>query len=115
MPKVAAQISEYGFSYCQYSYSLPRPVSELFQLFMMINYPDYIQELGLKNEYVSADGGYNQEKITTGIQSIVERWRDKYPELKFDVSKLKFDIYYRSRISKPGNEVNRGLAGYEMD
>jgi hypothetical protein len=91
MPKVAAQISEYGFSYCQYSYSLPKPVSELFSLFMMINYPDYIKDLGLKNEYITEEGGYNQEKIVAGINAIVERWKEKYPELKFDTSKLKYD------------------------
>lgn len=91
MPNVAAQISEYGFSYCQYSYSLPKPVGELFQLFMMINYPDYIKELGVKNEFVTEEGGYNQEKITAGIHAVIDRWKEKYPELKFDVSKLQYD------------------------
>ena len=91
MPKVAAQISEYGFSYCQYSYSLPRPVGELFQLFMIINYPDYVRELKLKNEYITDEGGYHTEKIASAIQAIVDRWKEKYPELKFDVSKLKYE------------------------
>jgi hypothetical protein len=92
MPKVAAQISEYGFSYCQYSYSLPRPVGELFHLFMMINYHDYFKELGIKNEYYEeAKSEYNIEKIAAGINAIVDKWKEKYPELKFDTSKLRFD------------------------
>ena len=92
MPKVAAQISEYGFSYCQYSYSLPRPVGELFHLFMMINYHDYFKELGIKNEYYDeAKAEYNMEKIATSINAIVDKWKEKYPELKFDTSKLRFD------------------------
>lgn len=91
MPKVAAQISEYGFSYCHYSYSLPRPVSELFHLFMMVNYPDYFKELGIKNEYVPEEGGYNQEKIVAGINTIIEKWKEKYPELKLDTSKINYD------------------------
>lgn len=92
MPKVAAQISEYGFSYCQYSYSLPRPVSELFHLFMMINYADYFKELGVKDVYYDTEKGeYNQEKIAAGISAIVEKWKAKYPELKFDTAKLKYD------------------------
>ncbi|HEY1021114.1 MAG TPA: hypothetical protein VGE06_02320, partial [Flavisolibacter sp.] len=92
MPKVAAQISEYGFSYCQYSYSLPRPVSELFHLFMMINHADYFTALGIKEEfYDNEKGEYQQEKITNAIAGIVEKWKDKYPELKFDTSKLKFE------------------------
>ncbi|HET7896917.1 MAG TPA: hypothetical protein VFL47_04595, partial [Flavisolibacter sp.] len=92
MPKVAAIISEYGFSYCQYSYSLPRPVSEFFHLFMMINYPDYFRALGLKDEFVDGEKGeYQQEKIIAAVKAIVEKWKDKYPELKFDTTKLKYD------------------------
>jgi hypothetical protein len=92
MPKVAAQISEYGFSYCQYSYSLPKPVSELFHLFMMVNYADYFKALGLKDEYYNEEKSeYNQEKIAATINVIVERWKEKYPELKFDTAKLKYD------------------------
>lgn len=92
MPKVAAQISEYGFSYCQYSYSLPKPVSELFHLFMMINYADYFKALGIRNEYYNEEKGeYDQEKIAAAINAIVERWKEKYPELKFDTTKLKYE------------------------
>lgn len=92
MPAVAAQISEYGFSYCQYSYSLPKPVSELFHLFMMINYADFFRELGMKDEYYDSEKGvYHQEKIAGTVQAILERWKEKYPELKFDTAKLKYD------------------------
>ena len=92
MPEVAAKISEYGFSYCQYSYSLPRPVTELFQLFMMINYPEYFAALGFNALYYEKEKGeYNKEKIKEHIQGIVDRWKEKYPELKFDTEKLKYD------------------------
>ena len=50
------QIIEYGFSYCQYSYSLPRPLSELFRLFMQINYGSYFKLLGFVEKY------YDEEK-----------------------------------------------------
>ncbi|HYO22160.1 MAG TPA: hypothetical protein VER36_07120 [Flavisolibacter sp.] len=92
MPEVAARISEYGFSYCQYSYSLPKPVSELFQLFMMINYPEYFAALGFTDVYYDREKGeYNKEKIREQTESIVGRWKEKYPELKFDTEKLKYD------------------------
>ena len=92
MPKVAARISEYGFSYCQYSYSLPRPVSELFHLFMMINYADYFRALGVKDDFVNEEKGeFNQERIADTIKAITERWKEKYPELKFDTSKLNYE------------------------
>lgn len=92
MPDVAARISEYGFSYCQYSYSLPKPVTELFHLFMMINYPDYFQALGQTDAYYDAEKSeYNTEKIKAHIEGIVARWKEKYPEFKFDTGKLKYD------------------------
>jgi hypothetical protein len=92
LPHIAARISEYGFSYCQYSYSLPKPVSELFHLFMLINYPDFFGELGFKEElYNMQTKEFNRELIVSRIHSIEERWRDKYPEFKFNIDKLKFD------------------------
>ena len=92
MPEVAARISEYGFSYCQYSYSLPKPVTELFQLFMMINYPDYFTALGFTEVYYDKEKAeYNKEKIKERIAEIVANWQEKYPELKFDTEKLKYD------------------------
>ncbi len=92
MPEVAARISEYGFSYCQYSYSLPRPVTELFHLFMMINYADYFAALGYTDAfYIIEKNEYNKEKIREYVDVVIERWKEKYPELKFDVEKLKYD------------------------
>jgi hypothetical protein len=89
---VAARISEYGLSYCQYSYSLPRPVTELFLLFMMTNYGDFFKELGYKTEYYNKETGqYNKEAISSRIDDIEQRWRSKYPELKFNKDKLVYD------------------------
>jgi hypothetical protein len=91
-PDIAARISEYGFSYCQYSYSLPKPVTELFHIFMMVNYPDFFNELGYKdNLYNKEDGKFNQEKIIEKINAVEERWKVKYPEFKFNTEKVKFD------------------------
>jgi len=92
MPDVAARISEYGFSYCQYSYSLPKPVTELFQLFMMINYPEYFIALGYTDVFYDREKGeYKKEKIKEYVDAILARWKEKYPELKFDVEKLKYE------------------------
>ena len=91
-PDIAAQISEYGIAYCQYSYSLPRPVTEVFQLFMMVNYGDFFEELGFKANYFQRDTKqFNKEAIIQAIETIQEAWRAKYPELKFRTEKLKFE------------------------
>jgi hypothetical protein len=89
---MAAQISEYGIAYCQYSYSLPRPVTELFQLFMMVNYSDYFEDLGYKTAYYNRETSeYNKEAIIAAIDAIVQRWRSKYPELKIKTDKIRFE------------------------
>ncbi|HWI93744.1 MAG TPA: hypothetical protein VNT20_20825 [Flavisolibacter sp.] len=89
---IAAQISEYGFSYCQYSYSLPRPISELFLLFMQINYSNYFKEIGFKNElYNPETKEYDREAIMSRIRAIEQKWKAKYPEFDFKTEKLKFD------------------------
>ena len=89
---IAAQISEYGISYCQYSYSLPKPVTELFHLFMRINYGDYFTELGFRESFFNRETKeYNKEAIFQKIEEIERKWKDKYPELKFRTDKLKFE------------------------
>jgi hypothetical protein len=91
-PEIAAQISEYGIAYCQYSYSLPRPVTELFHLFMMVNYPDYFEALGYKMAYYNRETKeFHKEGITAAIEAIEQRWQLKYPELKIKKEKLRFD------------------------
>jgi hypothetical protein len=91
-PEIAAQISEYGIAYCQYSYSLPRPVTEFFLLFMMVNYGDYFGELGYKTVYYNQETGeYNREAITAAIEAIEQKWQPKYPELKIKGDKLRFE------------------------
>ncbi|HVG16100.1 MAG TPA: hypothetical protein VM935_14115 [Chitinophagaceae bacterium] len=89
---IAAQISEYGFSYCQYSYSLPKPVTELYQLFMMVSYPDFFKELGFSREFYDVETKqYNQLAIIEAIKKIEEAWKEKYPTLQFKTEKLRFD------------------------
>ena len=89
---IAAQISEYGFSYCQYSYSLPRPISELFQLFMQINYSNYFKELGFRNDFLHSETNeYDKEAIISRIKAIDQKWKTKYPEIDFKTDKLRFD------------------------
>jgi hypothetical protein len=92
LPAIAAQISEYGLSYCQYSYSLPKPITEYFHLFMMTNYGEYFNELGFKAEFYNTETAeYNKEAIFQKIEEIESRWKEKYPELKLKTENLKFD------------------------
>ncbi|TCZ65869.1 hypothetical protein [Flaviaesturariibacter aridisoli] len=89
---IAAKISEYGFSYCQYSYSLPRPLTEYYQLFLMVNYPNYFRELGFTVPFTDADGSVLiGEEIQRAIEGIEAEWKNKYPDMKMRPDKLRYD------------------------
>lgn len=91
-PYLGTQISEYGISYCQYSYSLPRPLTEFFLLLMMVNYADYFTSLGFGTEYYDgAKMKFNTDAIVSKITGIQENWRRKYPRLEFRTQNLRYD------------------------
>ncbi len=91
-PFIARQVIEYGFAYCQYSYSLPRALSELFALFMQINYGAYYNALGFTDKlYDPERKEFNKEVIEERIQQIINFWRGKYPRLDFNIQSLKYD------------------------
>jgi hypothetical protein len=91
-PDIANKVMEYGFAYSQYSYSLPKPLSDLFRLFMVINYGEYFKTLGFQaNYYDEAKNSFNEDAIDDRIDSIVYYWKPKYPSLAFKTKKLKFD------------------------
>jgi len=99
-PNIAAQISEYAIAYCQFSYSLPRPVTELFHLMMRVNYGDYFKALGfIKTYYDPETKEFDNEKIETKINSIIEKWGAKYPKLKMKVDKIKYDNLMEFNLS----------------
>jgi hypothetical protein len=91
-PFIASKIAEYGLTYCQYSYSLPKPMSDLVRLFMNINYNDYFKALGFGTTYYHSDRKeIDKEEVTEEIEEIVNLWRPKYPRLQFNSEALRFD------------------------
>ncbi|MBI5858274.1 MAG: hypothetical protein HZB42_11585 [Sphingobacteriales bacterium] len=91
-PLFASQISEYGISYCQYSYSLPRVITELYHLFIRVNYPEYFSALGYKIAYYDPkQNQFASQSIIDSIKEIQNRWKDKFPLLDFKTQNLKFD------------------------
>ena len=89
---IANKVLEYGFSFCQYSYSLPKPVGDLFRLFMQVNYSDYFTALGFSETlYDALLNRFDQEEIEEEIESIIEAWKNKYLKLQFKVKNLRYD------------------------
>lgn len=91
-PFFASQVIEYGISYCQYSYSLPRVITELFHLYMMVNYADFFAALGYSPSYYdAAKNQFSQQAIIDKVAIIQGKWRDKFPLMDFKTQNLKFD------------------------
>jgi hypothetical protein len=91
-PFIATQVTEYGVSYCQYSYSLPKVITQLFQLYMQVNYSEYFTALGNKRAYYNTGNNhFDSEAIIEQVKSIQEKWRDKYPNMDFKTHNLRFD------------------------
>jgi hypothetical protein len=88
---IATQITEYGVAYCQYSFSLPRAITELFHLFMMVNYSNYFEALGFKDKLYDPTGQrFAQGMIIERIKQVQEKWKTKYPYMNFRTENLNF-------------------------
>jgi hypothetical protein len=99
-PSIASQIAEYGIAYCQYSYSLPRAVTEFFHLFMMINHSEYFKALGLNTSYYNPETKeFDTDMILDRIRQIVNTWKSKYPNLKLRMENLKYDSLVSFNVS----------------
>lgn len=91
-PFIAQQICEYGISFCQYAYSLPKPLTDLFLILMKVNYAGYFTSLGFADAYYDDEKNkFDEKEITENINSILQQWRKKYPLLAFKIQNLRFD------------------------
>lgn len=91
-PIVANNVMEYALSFSQYSYSLPKPLSDLVLLFMQINYREYFEVLGFTVPYYDAAANrFDPEAIRQRIEEILEAWKPKYPKLAFRMETLQFN------------------------
>ncbi len=90
-PFIATQIAEYGITFCQYSYSLPKVITELIHLYMMVNYADYFAVLGYERYYDPVKNQFASAEIIERIKMIQGKWKDKYPLMDFRIQNLRFD------------------------
>ncbi|MFI5133160.1 MAG: hypothetical protein ACHQEB_02435 [Chitinophagales bacterium] len=102
-PFIASQIVEYGIAYCQYSFSQPKAITELFHLFMMINYSNYFEALGFKEKYYDLSSQrFAQGMIIERIKQVQEKWRTKYPYMNFRTENLNFASLVNFNLSFTG-------------
>jgi hypothetical protein len=108
-PDIANKVMEYGFAFSQYSYSLPKPLSDLFRLFMQINYGEYFKALGFQTVYYDEERNhFNEDAIDDKIDTIIYYWKPKYSALAFKTKKLKFDtlVNFNQSFLQEVSELN---------
>lgn len=108
-PEIAQQICEYGISFCQYTYSLPKVVSEYFQLMMEVNYSEYFNSLGFTLAYYNpARQKFDPYAIENEIDRITRRWKEKFSQLNFRTSRLKYDnlVNFNHSFTSELSELN---------
>lgn len=108
-PTVANNVMEYALSFSQYSYSLPKPLSDLILLFMQINYRGYFEALGFSVPYYESQANqFNPEAIRQRIEEIIGAWQAKYPKLQFRMDTLKFNnlVTFNSSFSTELTALN---------
>jgi hypothetical protein len=99
-PIIANRVVEYGFAFSQYSYSLPKPLGELFKLFMQVNYGYYFTQLGFSNTYFDpASNRFDADGIKETINEIITEWKPKYPKMEFRTNLLRFEDQLSFNIS----------------
>ncbi len=91
-PEIAELIPEYAISFCNYSYSMPKPLMDLYKIFMRINYAQYFSDLGFDNPYYDVNTKrFNSQNIEDDIMHIMKVWVLKFPKLSFPATKLKYE------------------------
>jgi hypothetical protein len=89
---IVQRILEFGLSFCQYSFSLPKPLTNFFQLYMEVNYPDYFMALGIRKPlFDKSTNIFNPKDIEKSIVKINNEWREKYPKLSFKIQAIEYN------------------------
>lgn len=89
---IALEMLEYSFAYSQFSFSLPKPATQLFDILMHVNHNDFYQAMGYPDRlYDRASKSFDAEKITEKIEAINEENRERYALINIDTAALDFE------------------------
>jgi hypothetical protein len=94
--RVATSIPTYIVGNALFNYALPKPDRELLDLYYRIIEPDYFKSLGFTFSYFDvAKNEFNQKEIKSSIKKIIDKGKDKYPQLAPDLGQLDFKNPYK--------------------
>lgn len=86
---IALRLLEYGILFPQFSFSVPKPFTELVTLMMKVTLFDFFQDLGVNHGY-TLNGSLQASRIESDILKIVGEYHEKYPKLDLNTQKLNY-------------------------
>ncbi len=110
-PLIANNIMEYSLAYCQYSFSLPRPITELYELFLEVNHGDFFAAFGHAPQlYNHETNRFEEELIVEIAEDINAQWRSRYPKFRLETRDLNF-----ANLVKFNQSFLNAVAAVNMD
>jgi hypothetical protein len=70
---------------------MPRPITDLIQLFMRVNHGDYFTALGYSSLYNKTANQFEKEKIKERVFAILEKWKVKYPLMTVKIENINYE------------------------
>jgi hypothetical protein len=99
-PDLAVLINEYGVLYEEFTYSMPKPITDLIVIYMAVMHPEYFSELGMSEKFYDPEKEkFNKEAILKAANEAVSRFQDKYTEMKWNDERINFNSLYEFGIS----------------
>lgn len=89
---IALEMMEYSFAHSQFSYSLPKPATQLFDMLMHVNHNDYYQAMGYPDRLYDRDTKtFDADLIKQKIAAINEENKERYTLINIDTASLDFE------------------------
>ena len=90
--RIAAAYPHFIVGRSLFVHAVPQPDREFFHLFYRVSESAYFRELGFKPDYRDPETGkLNSKTIRKAIDQIARKHRDRYPQLRPQISMLSFD------------------------
>ncbi len=109
-PVLALVLNEYGVMYNQFIYSMPRVLADLCTIYMAVMHAEYFAALGMQQAlYDHAKNEFNKQSIRKAIDEAVNRYADKFPNMRWEHGQLSYDSLYAFGTSFTEQMANLNL------
>jgi hypothetical protein len=109
-PDLALIINEYGIVYNQFSFSMPRVLTDLGTIYMAVIHADFFKDLGLTDPFYDPETSQlNRDRIVSAVDSVMSRWSEKYASMKWDHTRVSYKSLWEFADSYTEHMVSLNL------